>query len=214
MDKRFTPIQTDKQWQLYEIENTAIYNLITGVGMVNTAYHLSEFLHQHKVDIVINAGIAGSFDNNIAIGDTVMIEYDCFSDLGVEDNDRFLTAHEANLIGNNEFPFTNGWLSAKLPDDTFYNKYKKVKCITVNTVHGNAHSIERVTEKYNPQIETMESAAVLWISKMKALPCILLRTISNKVEPRNKENWQLIRSIKNLNEALDEILIHICTNKF
>ena len=43
------------------------------------------------------------------------------------------------------------------------------------------------------------------VTKMK-IPCIQIRSISNKVEKRNKENWNLGLSISNLNTEVEKII--------
>ena len=45
----------------------------------------------------------------------------------------------------------------------------------------------------------MEGAAVFYACKMNNVPCLQVRAISNYVEPRNKENWQINLAINNLN---------------
>ena len=36
--------------------------LITGVGMVNTVFSLTKYLHNHTPDIIINVGISGAYN--------------------------------------------------------------------------------------------------------------------------------------------------------
>ena len=45
--------------------------LITGVGILETTLELTKKLVLDSYDLVINAGIAGSFDKKIKIGDVV-----------------------------------------------------------------------------------------------------------------------------------------------
>src|SRR5438094_8717818 len=68
--------------------------LITGVGMVATAYAMGNKLSHNKYDLAINLGIAGSFDRNIALGEVVEIQEDSFLELGAEDGDHFITIED------------------------------------------------------------------------------------------------------------------------
>ena len=43
-----------------------------------------------KPDLAINAGIAGSYKDDIRYGDVVMPVTDCFADAGIEDGENFL----------------------------------------------------------------------------------------------------------------------------
>src|ERR1700722_17123701 len=125
-----------------EIENSNSEILITGVGMVATAFALGQHLAANKYDLAVNLGIAGSFDKNIGIGELVEITKDTLSELGAENDDAFLTIGELGFGEDTFYP------SSKLAD--LYNLFnnfnlKTANAITVNTVHGNEASIEKVT---------------------------------------------------------------------
>ena len=72
------------------IETAQFDVLITGVGMTATAFALGKHLTA-KYNLVLNVGIAGSFDKNIALGRLVNIVTDTFAELGAEDHYNFLT---------------------------------------------------------------------------------------------------------------------------
>ncbi|HVW14622.1 MAG TPA: futalosine hydrolase [Mucilaginibacter sp.] len=167
-----------------------ISTLITGVGMVATAFALGKHLVTNQYDIAINLGIAGSFDRGIALGEVVEVVEDHFSELGAEDDDGFLTIDQLGF-GESVFKATHS-----LPD---LPGIKKVSAVTVNTVHGNEASIQRLTSRIRPQLESMEGAAFFYACKQAGVPCAQIRTVSNYVERRNREAWQIGLAIKNLN---------------
>ncbi len=83
----------------------------------------------------------------------------------------------------------------------------KVHGLTVNKVHGEAASIKAVTQKYPfAQVETMEGAAFFYAALHEDLKFLQIRAISNYVEPRNRDNWELEMAITNLNVTLIEML--------
>jgi futalosine hydrolase len=175
------------------IETTNFDILITGVGMTATAFSLGQRLNA-TYDLVLNVGIAGSFDKNIPLGNLVNVYQDTFAELGAEDHDSFLTMDELGFGKN-----------------TFHSSYEindlpKVKGITVNKVHGNADSIEKITKRLEPQSESMEGAAAFYACEKLNIPCLQVRSISNYVTPRAKENWKVGLSIKNLNDWLINFL--------
>ncbi|MES2111944.1 MAG: futalosine hydrolase [Bacteroidota bacterium] len=177
--------------------------LITGVGMVATAFALGKQLAANKYDLVVNLGIGGSFDHSIALGDLVEITQDTFSELGAEDDTRFLPIAD---MGFGEATFHP---SKKLAD--LYNLFntfnlKQATAITVNTVHGNEDSIKRVADRLSPQIESMEGAAFFYACKQYSVPCLQIRAVSNYVEKRNRDNWNIGLAIKNLNTFAVEFL--------
>ena len=62
-----------------EVSLDGVDHLVTGIGMVATAIELSKKLSQNKYDLVINAGIAGSFNRSLKIGQIVEVVKDTFS---------------------------------------------------------------------------------------------------------------------------------------
>ena len=74
---------------------------------------------------------------------------------------------------------------------------------TVNKVHGTEASIQKIREKYpEVQVESMEGAAFFYACLAAGVPFAEIRSISNRVEPRNRDAWDLHLSIRNLNEVL------------
>jgi futalosine hydrolase len=180
----------------------AVTFLITGVGMVNTTHNLTKKIYLDKPDFCIQAGIAGSFIDKIAIGDLVNVSEDIFSELGVEDGNNFLPAHEINLI--DDIGIKNDFTHYLLSE--YFLDLKEVRGITVNTVHGNIESINKVEKRLQPYVESMEGAAFLKVCKEESIPCIQIRSISNKVEKRNRDNWNIPLAIKNLNDYLIQFI--------
>ena len=84
--------------------------------------------------------------------------------------------------------------------------YPKLRAITVNTVHGSEDEIEKIRQRLNPQVETMEGAAFFFACKMAQVSCIQIRAISNYVERRNKANWDIPSAVKNLNDEIVKLL--------
>ena len=172
--------------------------LVTGPGMVSTTYELTRFLRENKFDLAVNCGLAGSFVRTIKIGEVVEVNTDTLSELGAEDDEQFLSLAEIGLEGRNDFQS-----SARTNSN---HDFKKVKGITVNTVHGNMASIEKVIKKYKPEIESMEGAAFFYVCEKENIPSIQLRAISNYVERRNKDNWNIPLALQNLKLALEKLL--------
>ena len=162
--------------------------LITGVGMVATAYALGKHL-SYKYNLVLNLGIAGCFDRQMELGSLVNITHDTFAELGAEDGENFLTITD---LGFGENTFTSeSRVEVNLP---------KVYGVTVNRVSGNEKNIRNLLERLNPKTESMEGAAVLFACQQEKIDCLQIRSISNYVEARNKDKWKIGLAIKNLND--------------
>lgn len=174
--------------------------LVTGVGMVATAFSLGRKFSEEVFDLAINAGIAGSFKKNVEIGETVVVKEDRFVELGAEDNDEFISIDK---LGFGISTYLSSFNHASL------ESLKTVSGITVNKVHGRLSSIENTLNLFNPDIESMEGAAFLFACQQINVPAIELRTISNYVEPRNRSSWQIPLAIANLNNTLIRFIEHL-----
>lgn len=189
-----------------EISGTAtnISVLITGVGMVATAYSLAKELAKNQYDLLVNVGIAGAFRKDIRLGTVVRINEDIFCELGAEDGEHFSTLHD---LGFGEVHYHEKL--GKLNNLPFLKGLPIVKGITVNKVHGNEISIQKIIELFSPDTESMEGASVFYVAKHENIPAIQIRSISNLVEKRNKNNWNIPLAIKNLNDWLMEFITAI-----
>ena len=181
--------------------------LVTGIGIAATAYMLGRKLTQQKFDLVINAGIAGAFNKDLAMGEVVNVRNDYFYDIGAEDGDNFIPFYRLSLYDI----FSRNTQDGKIFNNSvFYNRtletLKTVSGITVNTVHGNVESIKKVIDNCNPDIETMESAAFMYVCQSEKVPFLQIRAISNYVSKRDKSEWNIDLAIQNLNRTIADII--------
>ncbi len=172
--------------------------LITGVGMVNTAYQLGR-LSEHYYDHVINAGVCGSFKDQHSIGDVVRVFRDELCEMGAEDGEQFIRFSEMGLGGTNSY--TEVW-ATNTPSVV---GLQRVVGITVNKVHGSESSIEKAKQFFKPDVESMEGAA-FFAGCQRFREYVQIRAVSNKVEKRDKNKWNMPLAITNLNQKVLQIL--------
>lgn len=200
LSANFWPV-SDSFFQKEELE---VQILVAGVGMTLTAFNLGGLFAKQRFDLAINAGIAGALNRQLQIGDVVNITSERFADLGVEEVDgRFTDIHELGLVDENASPFAEGEL---LNTDVGFDFLPKAKGLTVNKVHGYPPSIDALRSKYEADVESMEGAAFFLACLLARQPFLQIRSISNYVEARNREAWDLPKAISNLNEVLIEML--------
>lgn len=183
--------------------------LITGVGAVPTAYHLTRVLSSQAVTAVLGLGIAGSYNRDIDIGDVTLIKSDTFADYGIDDNGNFRSLFHESLANANQFPYSNGWMHCHCFSEfsaTSSFLLKRVKAITVSTATGSLDAIQKLEALYSPDIETMEGAAIFYSCLLTGVPFACIRAISNRVEPRSKNNWNIPLAISNLHSFADQVL--------
>lgn len=186
-------------------ENSEAPVLITGVGIPATVFHLTKKLLEEKYDLVIQAGIAGTFSNRINLADVVVVKEDTFGDEGIEEKGILKTIFENGFGNKNDFPFNNGWL---LNNHSLLQKIDlpSAKGITVNRVTDNQIQNQLRKENFSADIETMEGAAFHYVCLQQKNNFLQLRSISNKVGERDKSQWKTKEAIQNLNVALSKII--------
>lgn len=190
----------------FVINHHLVYLLISGPGSINTTFEVCKTLSHHTFDLAINAGIAGSFHRKYELGSVVQVTKDRFADLGSEDSDGlFHDIFEINLADKNKYPYHEGWLYSE-DARNLHLSLPMLTGITVNKVTGSADSIEKIQKKYEADIETMEGAAFFFTCSMFHLQAIQIRSVSNFVEPRNKENWKIKEAVTSLNITLIDLI--------
>jgi len=182
--------------------------LITGVGVPAAIYHLQKRLHQLDYDLVIQAGIAGTFDESIQPGNVVLVSKDRFADLGTEEKGRFRSVFEYGLADPNEFPFEDGWLINRNPVIQEFPLLKTTG-VTVNTISDSPVQKQTLLDQYAPGIESMEGAALHYVCLQEQVPFIQLRSISNPVGERDRSKWKMTEAVSNLNRDLERLILHI-----
>ena len=203
-EAELSPIRA--QYQQREMQQKIAVDFeVTGIGMVQTAIQganilAKSFALKAPYDLAINIGLAGSFTDQLPLGKVVRVFSDHLSELGVEDDTDFI-------------PMSKLFAEVKL--DSFENlnqtikvaeELQKVNAITVNTVHGSAVSIANLLKRIEPQVESMEGAAFFMVCEQFGVPSLQIRSISNKVEKRNRGNWKIDLAILNLTSTVIEII--------
>jgi futalosine hydrolase len=183
--------------------------LITGPGMVPTAFYMGQWLGIKYYDLVINAGIAGSFNPGFQIGQVVNVVSDHFPELGAETDTQFIPLYKMQMARSIMPVFMNAdgtIVNSEYPEIKTVSGLTKAKGITVNTISGNEQRITILKNRAGADIETMEGAAFFYACHAAGMPCIQIRSISNYIEPRNLQKWEIELASSNLVQTLKKIL--------
>ena len=193
------------QASLFRKRNHEVQLLVTGIGIAMTTYHLTKALSASRFDLAINAGIAGSFKRTIPLGEVVQVVSEEFGDLGVEEADgSFTDVFSLGLLDRNFPPFETGRLLQPVREPI--PGMLAVSGLTVDRVHGYAPHIEAAEKRYGADIETMEGAAFFLCCLLEKQPFLAFRAISNYVEARNREAWEIPLAIDQLNKTLIDFI--------
>jgi futalosine hydrolase len=153
----------------------------SGIGMLAASFALTKLSLEDKPDLIIQVGIAGTFDTHLDLGTVVTIQEETIGDLGVEEDGKWKDLFDMKLEKSSYHPFEK----RKLPNQ-WLSKYnllglKEVSGITVNEISTNPDRIQKLIKKYNPTIESMEGAALHYVAREMNIPFIQIRSISNYV---------------------------------
>ncbi|NQD71145.1 futalosine hydrolase [Sphingobacterium shayense] len=181
------------------LEEHNIRFLIGGVGMVQTAFSLGVALQQNPTDLIVQVGIGGILDSKAILGEIYQIQHDEIFEFGAQDHGDFLPMESLG--------FAKTLFSESIPSGVILPKVKSARGITVNTVHGNVDSIQKLQARYStPLIESMEGVAAFYAAAQTQTAVLQYRAVSNYIEPRNRKNWLIGPAIEKLNAFLRQLL--------
>ena len=175
--------------------------LITGIGLTAATYHITRQLYLKRPDMVIQAGIAGSYNEKLFPGSVVTVKQDRVADEGVFENKKWKTLEDLKLRKAAQ-PFRSGWLVNPNSAMLTRSRLKAVRAISVNQVSTDKKMIVLYRQKFNPGIESMEGAALHYTCISENIPFLQVRAISNFTGERNKKKWSTSLAIENLNREL------------
>ena len=186
--------------------NNFIDLLVTGVGPIATAYAVTAALQQDKYDLVLQAGVGGSFDADMPLGEVVFITTERYGDLGAEDHDNYIDIFDMGLMEADTHPHTGSQLVNPIHPIHDTIKLRKVSGLSVSQVSGNERSIAHRRNRYNCAVESMEGAAFHYVCLQEEVVFAQVRAISNYVIPRDRSQWKMKEAVINLNNWLIEFV--------
>jgi futalosine hydrolase len=187
--------------------DTFIQFAYTDIGLTAAAFSITRLALTQAPDLIIQAGIAGSFETGYEPGEVVLIDAEQLADLGVIENAQWKNIFDLQLTDENQAPYKKGLLPNPYINHFNFLGIRKVAGISVNTISTDTATIKRMQQSSPaPVIESMEGAALHFIALHQKIPFIQLRSISNNVGERDKTKWKIKEAISNLNEELKNFI--------
>ncbi|PKP27471.1 MAG: futalosine hydrolase [Bacteroidetes bacterium HGW-Bacteroidetes-22] len=179
--------------------------LISGVGMVPASIITAMTLAVLRPDLVLHAGISGSYHQSVSIGQTVWVDSECFPELGKESDEDFVTFDKMGFDFAG-LPFNNNTL--RNPFEGYrYLPYRPVMGgATVSCISNQPDRGTSVHRRFGALTESMEGGAVLAACMLAKIDCLQLRTISNYCLPPPDDEWNLKLALDNLQRAVVDTL--------
>lgn len=178
----------------------------TGIGMLHAAHELTARLWEERPDLVIQTGIAGAFDTRRhPLGTACCIARDSQADLGVLEVDGWKDVFQMGLAGPSDHPYQMGWLVNPHTALTERCGLPKASGVTVNRVGTEPAWIEGLLRRLEPDVETMEGAALHYTCLRGSVPFLQIRGISNRVGERDKSAWRIGEALRSAWTAVQQL---------
>lgn len=192
-------------------EKVKVDFLLTGIGTTSACYTLTKKLLEEQnngtpVTLVVNIGLAGSYDTNrFPVGSVALIQTEHHGDLGFMTKDGFESLFDSKTLNANMFPYKNGELVMNpLPDffDDIFKDLPRARGITTQTVTG-ADGVNANTKALY-DIESMEGAGVFYVCLSERVNFVELRAVSNPVGETDTSRWEVTKALTALQESCRE----------
>ena len=189
---------------------THIHFAYSDIGLTAATFSITRLALTLAPDLIIQAGIAGSFETGYQPGEVVLIDSEQQADLGVLENAQWKNIFDLQLTDENQAPYKKGVLPNPYINHFNFLGIRKVAGISVNTISTDTATISRIQLSYPvPVIESMEGAALHFVGRQLQIPFVQLRSLSNQVGERDKSRWHFTQAIQSLNAKLIELLTHL-----
>lgn len=184
-----------------------------GIGKVNAAHSTTLLLEDQRPEILILFGIGGAY-TKAGIGDVVIAVSENYGEEGVMTPVGWKSMEFTGfpLLKNDLEYFNTFELDGKLSKLAFEAtrdtglKVHSGNFITVSQCSGTRKTGEIIRERFNGICENMEGAAVAHICAKYKVPMIEIRGISNIIEDRDLNKWNIPLAISNCTKAVNEIV--------
>jgi futalosine hydrolase len=193
---------------------------VGGMGKVNAAHAATLMLVEFAPEALIVFGIGGAYpSSSAAIGDVALAHEEIAGDEGVLTPEGFKDTEyigipllkTASSVIYNAYPAPEMLLKRALQALTLSAEPGggKVHCgpfVTLSACTGTAQRAKELEDRHQGLCENMEGAAVAQVAGLHAIPWLEVRGISNIVEDRALEKWNIPRAAEAAQKAVTRIL--------
>lgn len=183
----------------------------SGVGMANAAATTALMLEGHAPRALISFGIGGAYHGSgLGPGDAAAATAETFAELGAITPQGFMSAADMDLPTLRQgrrklyerIPLDKKLLRLATPHLSATGEF-----VTVSTVTGSTRHARALIKRLGPVMcENMEGAATALICARYKIPMLEIRGISNMVENRNRDTWEIHAAASSCQEALLKII--------
>lgn len=193
---------------------------VGGMGKVNAAHAAALMIGEFSPDTLLIFGVGGAYPaSGAVVGDVVLAQVEIAGDEGVLTHDGFKDMEyigipllkTATSVIFTTYPASEPLLKQALHTlatssepgrtDVQYGPF-----VTLSTCTGTAERARELEERYHGLCENMEGAAAAQVAGLHAIPWLEVRGISNIVEDRDLQKWDIPKAAEAVQKAVLRIL--------
>jgi len=202
---------------------------VSGIGKTNASHAATLLIRDYSPAIIINFGVGGAYPSaGLKVGDIAVATKEIYADEGVLVKEGFSNMQVTGIPifkrGNekyfNEFPLDKAFFkkavksfgSSHPPIPPLVRggeggvKFKSGAFVTVSACTGTIKRALELEKRFKAICENMEGASIAHLCCLYKIPCIEIRGISNIVEDRDTEKWNIRLAAENCQKALINLL--------
>ncbi len=181
--------------------------LVTGMGMVATAFGIGKALQNTQYNLAINAGICGSFRQELKPGTVLNIHEEFFPEFGMNDDAGFKYIQDLGFDTSLPPPCKNTILENPHHNQVIgFKGLTTARGATVNLVDLSGKRTLSYFSDTEADIETQEGGAFFFSCLSSEVPFIEIRAVSNYVGLRENDAWDIESAIQNLTASIHAAL--------
>lgn len=193
---------------------------VAGMGKVNAAHAATLMIAEFAPEAVLVFGIGGAYPSSgAAVGDVALANREIAGDEGVLTHDGFKDTEyigipllkTATSVIYNTYPAPEPLLKRSLQslvatDETWSGKAHVGPFVTLSTCTGTTERARELEARHHGLCENMEGAAAAQVAALHNVPWLEVRGISNIVEDRDLDTWDISRAAEACQRAIIRIL--------
>ncbi len=193
---------------------------VSGMGKVNAAHAATLLLTRFEPEALLNFGIGGAYPSSGAkIGNVAIAKEEIAGDEGVLTVDGFKDTEYMGipLLKTSTSVIYSTYLA---PESLVKRALRSLIAhqrtgehaihagtfVTLSTCTGTANRARELENRYHGLCENMEGAAVAQVAELHGIPWLEVRGISNLVEDRNLDTWDIPRAVQAAQQAIYHIV--------
>ena len=209
VEQRVTSAVAGKEWVSGSMAGRSVLLVATGIGAVNAAHALTCALQARRPDWVLQVGVGGAYpQGGLEIGALALASEEWYGDLGVRTDEGWQGADLIGIPVYGEDGYNKFVLAGECLDraQEFLPEVKVGPFATVQECSGTDElGLERGA-RFGAVCENMEGAAAAHVCALYGVPFLELRAMSNRVEKRDREQWDLVGAVARAQEAAARLL--------